>query len=323
MQKSYSNLVDARVTGTLSGLLVLFGFVLIGMAIGNVLAIVILALMTSTDTNNITGLIAELFADPGSVPNGWLAMMVLQGTVHFFSYLLPSLLYWFYMERRKWDDFNLRIKPAGTIWILACVVVLAFIPLNSVFINLNSDMKFPEAWSWLENWMREKEDQNAMLTQFMTNYDQLWQLIVALIVVVLLPAVGEEVLFRGIIQRKLAQHWANVHLAIWVSAAIFSAIHFQFYGFLPRMILGALFGYLYYWSGRLSVAILAHFVNNGFVLVMMFLYNIKVLDVNVEEMKTMPVASIILSVLATGGILLVIRKILDRQPVYTNERKEF
>jgi len=308
MQKSYSNLVHTRVPGTLGGLLVLIGFVLIGMAVGNVLAILILALLSGSDADSITGLLTTLFADPESVPNGWISMMILQGTVHFFSYLLPSLLYWFYMEKKDLHDFNFRKKPAPTVWFLAAIVVLVFIPVNSQFIQWNSNMVFPESWSWLEKWMREKEDQNAMLTQFMTNYQQIGQLIIALTVVVLLPALGEEVLFRGIIQRKLAQHWANVHIAIWVSAAIFSAIHFQFYGFLPRMILGALFGYLYYWSGRLSVAILAHFVNNGFVLIMMFLYNIKVLDTNIEEVKIMPLTAILASIVLTAAILFEIRK---------------
>lgn len=308
MQKSYSNLVHTRVPGTLGGLLVLVGFVLIGMAVGNVLAILILALITSSDADSITGLMTELFIHPENIPNGWIAMMVLQGTVHFFSYLLPSLLYWFYMERKDLQDFNFRKKPALAIWFLSAVVVLVFIPINSQFIEWNSNMVFPESWSWLETWMRDKEDQNAMLTRFMTNYQEVGQLVVALTVVVLLPALGEEVLFRGIIQRKLAQHWANVHVAIWVSAAVFSAIHFQFYGFLPRMILGALFGYLYYWSGRLSVAILAHFVNNGFVLVMMFLYNTKVLKVNIEEIKTMPWTTILASIVLTTAILFEIRK---------------
>jgi len=308
MLKSYSNLVHTRVPGTLGGLLVLIGFVLIGMAVGNVLAILILALLSGADSESITGLLTTLFADPENVPNGWISMMILQGTVHFFSYLLPSLLYWFYMERKHLHDFNFRKKPAATVWFLAAIAVLVFIPVNSQFIEWNANMVFPESLSGLEKWMREKEDQNAMLTGFMTNYKQIWQLIVALTVVVLLPALGEEVLFRGIIQRKLAQHWANVHVAIWVSAAIFSAIHFQFYGFLPRMILGALFGYLYYWSGRLSVAILAHFVNNGFVLVMMFLFNIKVLDINIEEVKIMPLTAILASVVLTAAILFEIRK---------------
>jgi hypothetical protein len=189
------------------------------------------------------------------------------------------------------------------VWIEAIFLVLIFIPVNSKFIEWNAAMKLPEALSGLEMWMREKEDQLSVMTEFLTGYTQFSQLLIALFVVTLLPALGEEVLFRGIIQTKLSQHWGKIHLAIWVSAAIFSAIHFQFYGFIPRMMLGALFGYLYYWTGNLWVSVLAHFVNNGFVLVMMYLHNIGVVKTNIEETKTLPGILIISSLFLTIGIL--------------------
>jgi len=308
MQKSNLNLVDSRVPGNWGSLLVLIGFVLIGMAVGNVLALVILAVYLSVDVSSVTVILNQLITEPEKVKNGWYAMMLLQGTVHFFSYLLPSLLYWYFIERKTLQDFQYKSKPDPKIWILAFVLVLAFIPLNSKFIEWNAAMTFPDALSGLEIWMKEKEEQLAVLTKFLTTYDHFSQLLIALFVVVLLPAWGEETLFRGIIQRKLGLQWKNAHLAIWVSAAIFSAIHFQFYGFIPRMLLGAVFGYLYYWTGSLWIAVFAHFINNGFVLVMVYLYNIKVLDLNIEETKTMPWLTVLVSLFVTAGILLTIRK---------------
>lgn len=308
MQKSNLNLADSRVPGTLGSLLVLVGFVLVGMAIGNVLAVLILSLFLSADADSAVTLLNQLIKQPETVPNGWYAMMILQGTVHFFSYLLPSLLYWFYIERKTINDFNFRKKPESRTWLLASVLVLISIPLNSKFIEWNSGMTFPDALSGVEVWMRQKEDQLEVLTKFLTTYDKFSQFLVALFVVVLLPALGEEVLFRGIIQRKLLQHWENPHLAIWVSAAIFSAIHFQFYGFLPRMLLGALFGYLYYWTGSFWIAVVAHFINNGFVLLMAYLYNIKVLNIDIEETESMPLLAVISSLVLTLGILFMIKK---------------
>jgi uncharacterized protein len=288
--------------------LVLFGFVLIGMAVGNVLAILVVALFTHTDANGATGLLNQLLNTPEKVPNGWNAMMILQGTVHFFSYLLPCLFFWFLIEKRNLSDFQHAKKPSTNVWLLVFILVLIFIPLNSQFIEWNAHMKLPEALSGLEKWMRDKEDQLAVLTGFLTKYDKFGQLLIALFVVVLLPALGEEMLFRGIIQRKLEAQWRNPHVAIWVSAAIFSAIHFQFYGFIPRMLLGALFGYLYHWSGSLWLAVFAHFVNNGFVLVMMYLYNLKVLGINLEETKTMPVLIVISSLVLSFLTLFMIRR---------------
>ncbi|WP_149240271.1 CPBP family intramembrane glutamic endopeptidase [Dyadobacter sp. 32] len=308
MQKSSSNVMQSRAPGVLGSLLVLIGFVLVGMAVGNILAVFIIAVYTNTPAGEATDLLNRLLNAPDQVENAWNAMMILQGTVHFFSYLLPCLLFWRYIERRTLSDFSDTESPASLTWLQVFILVLVFIPLNSQFIEWNSQMTFPEAMSRIEKWMRDKEDQLAVLTTFLTKYDRPGQLFIALIVVVLLPAIGEEMLFRGIIQRKFMQQLNNPHLAIWISAAIFSAIHFQFYGFVPRMLLGALFGYLYYWTGSLWIAVFAHFVNNGFVLIMMFLYNIKVLDINLEETKTMPLAIVLTSLALSFLTLFVIRK---------------
>ncbi len=308
MQNSNPNLLVSRVPGTWGSLLVLVGFMLIGMAVGNVLAVMVLAIYLGADTESVTALLTQLFAEPEKIPNGWNALMIMQGTVHFFSYLLPTVIYWFYIERRTIGEFSTGRKPAWHIWALAVVVVLAFIPVNSKFIEWNAAMDLPDALSGLEKWMRDKEDQLSVMTEFLTSYQSFGQLLIALFVVTLLPALGEEILFRGVIQTKLFLELRNIHVAIWLSAAIFSAIHFQFYGFLPRMMLGALFGYLYYWTGNLWVAVLAHFVNNGFVLVMMYLHNIGLVTINIEEARSMPLMLILASLLVSAAILGAIRK---------------
>jgi hypothetical protein len=108
--------------------------------------------------------------------------------------------------------------------------------------------------------------------------------LVNLFVVAVLPALGEELLFRGALQGTLLKHTKNIHLSIWVSAALFSAIHMQFFGFFPRMILGAMFGYLVVWGGSLWYSIWAHFINNAaMVLLMYFIYKEK-LDADLETL---------------------------------------
>ncbi|WP_031530480.1 CPBP family intramembrane glutamic endopeptidase [Dyadobacter crusticola] len=309
MQNSNQDLVVSRAPTVWGSLLVLTGFVLIGMAVGNILAVVILALFFSSDQVGVTVLLNQLITTPAKVQNGWYALMVLQGTVHFFSYLLPSVLFWIYIDKKPIREVNTRQHPSPVIWLLAFLLVLVFIPLNSKFIEWNAAMNLPDALSGLEIWMRQKEDQLSVMTAFLTNYKTFSQLLIALFVVTLLPAVGEEALFRGVIQTKLLKATSNPHAAIWISAAIFSAIHFQFYGFLPRMMLGALFGYLFYWTGNFWVAVLAHFVNNGFVLVMMYLHNLGMIDVNIEETKSMPLVLITVSLFMSAGILRFIRQV--------------
>ena len=307
MLKNTANLNESRVPGSAGSLLVLVGFVLIGMAIGNLLAVWGLTVFTASGFENTAELINQLLTTPENIENGWYLMMLFQGVVHFFSYLLPSLMFWKFIENKTISEFNFRDNPSLYVLFLTLLLVVFFIPFNGKAIEWNAAMKFPEALSGIETWMRDKEDQMTNLTKFLTSYDQFGQLLIALVVVVLLPALGEEVLFRGVIQRKFSQNM-NIHVAIWLAAAIFSAIHFQFYGFLPRMLLGALFGYLYYWTGNIWVAVLAHFVNNGFVLIMVFLYNIKVLDINIEETKTLPILTVLMSIVSSAYILYRIRQ---------------
>src|SRR5690554_5832087 len=106
----------------------------------------------------------------------------------------------------------------------------------------------------------------------MTRFDNAGDFILALIVIGLIPAVGEELLFRGLVQNQIGAITKNIHVAIWLAAFLFSTFHFQFYGFVPRMFLGVLFGYLYYWSGNLFIAMLAHFINNGLTLILLYMY---------------------------------------------------
>ena len=104
MQNSNLDLLVSRVPGTWRSLLVLFGFVLVGMAVGNILALMILAVYLPTQEGGVTLLLNQLITNPEAVNDGWNALMILQGTVHFFSYLLPSLLYWYLIEKRTIAD---------------------------------------------------------------------------------------------------------------------------------------------------------------------------------------------------------------------------
>jgi membrane protease YdiL (CAAX protease family) len=98
-----------------------------------------------------------------------------------------------------------------------------------------------------------------------------------------LPAIGEELLFRGVILRIFTNWTKNHHWGVWISAILFSALHMQFYGFIPRMLLGVLFGYLLVWSGSMWLPIIAHFINNGVAVVVMFLIDKDLLNPELEE----------------------------------------
>ncbi len=145
------------------------------------------------------------------------------------------------------------------------VIVLAFclFPITSFTGELNSGMHLPDWLSGVERWIVEKEDKSDHLIDMLMTADKFWVMILNVLMIAVIPAIGEELIFRGVIQKILCNIFRSGHLAIWVTAFLFSALHFQFLGFIPRFILGLVFGYLFYWSRTLWLPVISHFVNNA------------------------------------------------------------
>jgi len=148
---------------------------------------------------------------------------------------------------------------------IGLVVILAFclFPLTGVTGQLNSEMHLPEWLSWLENWMREKENNANTLIEIVMTPSGFGAMLLNLFMIALLPAIGEELIFRGVFQRIFHRMFRSGHIAVWLTAFFFSFLHFQFFGFVPRFILGLVFGYLFLWSRTLWIPVIAHFVNNA------------------------------------------------------------
>ncbi len=163
---------------------------------------------------------------------------------------------------------NTPIKPV--LILLTILIVLFSSPLLEAINNLNQKMALPNFLQNLEDWMKQKELGAAALTQQLLVMKGYKDLAINLLMIAILPAIGEELFFRGTIQNIFTRLFNNPHLAIWATAILFSAIHLQFYGFLPRLFLGALFGYLFFWGKSIWIPILGHFLNNGFAVVMAF-----------------------------------------------------
>ncbi|MBQ8722014.1 MAG: CPBP family intramembrane metalloprotease [Paludibacteraceae bacterium] len=164
---------------------------------------------------------------------------------------------------------GLSLKPG----LVAFFFAVAALPLISMLAEWNKGMELPSFLASVEEIMRQMEESALAMTEKFLNTSSFGMMIVNLFVMALLPAVCEEMMFRGWLQRVLGNR-LNYHVAIWVSAFIFSAIHFQFYGFVPRMIIGAALGYLYCYTGSLWASIIAHFTNNAAAVITAFLaYN--------------------------------------------------
>ena len=125
--------------------------------------------------------------------------------------------------------------------------------------------------------------------------------------IAIIPSVGEELFFRGLLQRLFSEWFRNVHIAIFVTSFLFAAIHMQFYGFLPRMMLGILLGYLFYWTGSIWIPVFAHFLNNGSAVILSFLINRGTISSGYEDFgATENLFLIASSILFTGGLLYLV-----------------
>ncbi|MEI8086254.1 MAG: CPBP family intramembrane glutamic endopeptidase [Paludibacter sp.] len=164
-----------------------------------------------------------------------------------------------------------KMKWMNAIFIVVFMIIA--IPFINLLGDFNQQMVLPKAFAGLEAMMKASELETAKVTEHLLTVHTLTGLLFNIFLIAMLPALGEELFFRGVLQR-IFQEWKGAVAAIWISAFIFSAIHFQFYGFLPRLLLGAFFGYLLLWSDNLWLPILAHFINNLMAVVFFYLkYN--------------------------------------------------
>ena len=177
-------------------------------------------------------------------------------------FILPAILF----SLLKKGNISYPKMHNGIKWSAAFLAVtMVFAALPSIFFSkyLNDLLVLPSSLSWLEEMMRNMEAEAEQMTLMMLKMDNPFDLFLNLFMIAVLPALGEELFFRGTIQQLMQETSKKPHLAIWTTAAIFSFFHFQFYGFLPRLLLGAFFGYLFFWSGNLWYPIIGHFINNG------------------------------------------------------------
>ncbi len=275
-----------------SGILVFFGILCLGFVLATIIqmGMLFLSILSKSDgplnLEDLTGSLNNLTESKSD----WWMLIIMQGLSAVCMFVLTSIVYWFWVEKKKWSDFSSKALPVVAVFLSVFLIQLASIPFTSYLGSINESIKMPEAFSGLETMFKEMEKSQAELTEFLAKTDSIAELLMSILVIGVIAGVGEELVFRGIIQRKLIKGLKNHHLAIWIAAIIFSAIHFQFYGFLPRVILGALFGYLYVWTGNIWIPIAAHTFNNTLaVLLFHFIHKGKV-SPELEKMDTIPFA---------------------------------
>lgn len=225
---------------------------------------------------------------------------ILLGLLNFCTYLLPAFIFAFYLHKKQAAKFLYLHKAPKllNIPLTIAIVILAF-PLASIIYYLNMQMISQDLIA----------EEMLSLQKILLKMNNPTDLILNLIVIGLIAGIGEELVFRGIFQRLFSQYYNNQVIGIWIAAIIFSLIHFQPEGFIPRALLGALFGYLLVWTGNLWVPIIGHITFNSSQILAQYVFLQAAQNKSLEELEFFPIIPTIISTIITVVLVLILIKI--------------
>lgn len=283
-----------------------------GLFIGQFVGLLLSMVITRINLSDLINLVSPPLTDSKRIP-----IMLIQGFSAFGGFIIGGMIYLKYIEKLRWQKLfrTNNLKP-GTV-IIAIMLVVAFMFVNTIFIEWNAHLTFPGFLKDIGDWAKQKEDELKTVTEFLTEFTSFPEFLLGVIVIAIIPGLGEELIFRGILQNKFHAYFKNIHVAIWLSAILFSTFHLQFFGFIPRMLLGGLFGYMYYWSGNLWFPVIAHFINNGLTLTMMYLFQTGMIKYDVASEESYPWTVLLIFAIITAYMMYSFKsKVETREPAY-------
>jgi len=185
------------------------------------------------------------------------------GLNHLTLFSLSAVLFAYWLRRGEWKSYFYTLDLDIDLLFKFVIVLFLAYPLIGISTLALEQIDLPQ-------WMDSMDEESIDSLMKMLQMDGVGDLIINLVIIALLPAIGEELLFRGVIQRELVNKINNPHLAIFLASAIFSGFHLQIQGFLPKLIIGLVLGYSYYWTKSIWYPMVIHFVNNGLQTVVLF-----------------------------------------------------
>jgi uncharacterized protein len=303
MENNYSNSISVKILAFLGIIFRFLGFYILGPAI----ALFAFSLILGIEITEIN----ELYLSADNSPGTKAILLAIQGIGQLLGFIILPLLYIHYFNKSLYSKLSITLSSPkfGVFFSLAILIMLSAIPFISWIIDWNKSIDLPSFMDSLERSMQATEAKLEYVTKKLVYYSNYQEFLVAIVVFAIIPAIGEELLFRGIMQNEFSSLFKNPHLAIWFTGLLFSFMHFQFYGFFPRMLLGVTFGYLYFWSGNIIIPILVHFLNNALTLITMNLYKQKIITMDPDSVESFPSISIIISLIVFSFLLFTFRRL--------------
>lgn len=228
-----------------------------------------------------TGIISGLFSSIGlSERIRVLSVSVIQGLL---AFVFPTLLTWILTSSEPALSIGLREQVSGRLWLWIISLYIIAYPALCQTVFWNEHMSLPDSMGGLEATWRKWEEAGAKTTDEILSVSSIGAMIVNVLIVGLFTGFAEEMFFRAGFQKLMIQSGMHPGIAIWIAALIFSAVHMQFFGFVPRLLLGAMFGYVYYRTGSIWASALLHGINNSIVVVSTWLAALGIISENVDD----------------------------------------
>lgn len=229
----------------------------------------------------------------------------------FFSSSLPLLAAAFISLRfikASPRDFLMLNRPQSKKWFLySLLFVLVSMPLMSSLLELNMAIDLSK-WPDLKNWIDTQDSASNQTYEAMVGNRGFFSLVTSLLFIALIPAIAEEIFFRGFLMTIFNGIFKNMHVSIFVTALLFSVIHFQLLKVIPMFFLATVFGYAVYWTGSLWASIIAHFVNNAIAVIMLYYYAEGDYGKVLEQGESLPLAATMLMAIIVVIFFIYIQK---------------
>jgi len=243
----------------------------------------------------------QVYTDPEMI--GFLKYV--QAVTSIGMFIISAIVAAYYIDP-DWKLFlGLKKNPGWQVSLMGVILIIVVLPFTNFLSYINTNLQLPPFLSGLEDFFRSKETQMAEIMESLLKPGGMGGIFINLLVIAVIPAIGEELTFRGVIQKLLNRWFHHPHWAIFVTAFLFSAMHIQFLSFLPRFFLGIVLGYLFYWSNSIWLTILVHFINNAFAVIFYHYYYGGLIGDSLEKIGTPEMGIVFAFAGAIAGLSLI------------------
>ena len=239
--------------------LILIGMVITFYVIGGVLGIAITKMFFGIDLQNSFN---EIIYHSQANTQGVMALKLNQALISIAIFVVPAFLFCKAIYQNPIQFLQLQNPTKIYNYLFIILLIILAIPVSSWLMQLNQNLHFPENYQDFETFLRGDEAFAKLQMETFVNANTIPQLLFNILIVAVIPAITEEIFFRACLQNFVKMCFHNLHVSVIFTAIIFSAIHGDYFGFLPRFMLGLVLGYAFAYSGNIWVSIVGHFLNN-------------------------------------------------------------